>query len=235
MKDEREHIIIETTSFQDTLNRLYELSKLKGFKKENSLFVTIHSLPGEAPSISELASQVREFIAPAKFEFIYMGQYLESSTIDKRIKDDFRSTTHLHCLFKGKVSELEPFAARWNKKSATGGVTLFQVLDLRKDVYSALMYPLRDLHEKNGFVNEPCGAILQVKKTRPSVDWLSSFVVAITNYLIKIRQSSIRGMCHSTFLDSRNDSSALVKVKLCLIMCLLDMPNAPPPAVTLLI
>ena len=227
MKYEIEHIVIKEPDFQKRLNELYRLAKERGFRKDNTLFITVQSFPGHAPTTAELIHQVYDYLKPAKFEMIAMGEYLESGKIRVGVNDDFRSTTHFHGIIKCETHELNQFAANWNRQGKVPGNKLFHYEPVKGNIYKSLEYFTKQLFKKPGSIKEPAIAFLKVKKKANSTNWLYNFVEMLRLVFQMIRLAAITVL---VFLAGYEVTSPLLDTsfKNPFDNCIYGLPNGPP-------
>lgn len=189
------------------------------------MHVAIQSMPGEAPNIEELAHQVIDFLAPGRFEFIWFGAYTDR---DQKIayKADKRSTTHLHLIVKGRVSEIRAYTEKWNSYRNSNGNKLFYAQPCVDGLSGNLYYMLKGLLLDHGYNREPYGAVLKAEKKRP-FNFLGLILIALKDAM-SVKKNPFccdkNGFC----LTQKFHDSNVVGFYLDLFFLIDGRANAPP-------
>lgn len=227
MKYKIEHIVIKEPDFQNRLDELYRLAEKRGFRQDNTLFITVQSLPGHAPTATELIHQVYNYLEPGKFEMIAMGEYLENGKIKVGVNDDFRSTTHFHGIIKCEPHELNQFAANWNKQGKVPGNKLFHYEPVKGNIYMSLEYFTKQLFKRPDSIKEPAIAFLKVKKKANSINWFWNFVEMMRLALRMIRFAAISVLM---LLAGNEVTHPLLDMPFnnSFEKCIHGLPNGPP-------
>lgn len=225
MRSKLEHILIEQKEFQQTLDALCFVASDRGFREENTLYMTVHSHPDEALTVTQLAEKLNDFFEE-KFEFLYMGEYLRNSNNFKAsLNNDYRSSSHLHCLIKGRVDEFREYSKEWNKASKLRCNQLFHIEPIVDTIEEAIRYPLKELRKNNGERLEPCGAFVKSPLLKPTFNWHSIFVRAMLHMLSTVLLKALPPL---QILSSINVRIIVITVVVSSLMCMLLWPNAPP-------
>lgn len=229
MKFEYEIVTINEKSFQGRVNRVFELANKRGFRSENTLCCTFQAKPGTALTGAQLMHKLHKLFSKGKFEIIGMYQTLSNSNCIVSINDDFRSTTHVHFLLKGRYSEIKMYIDEWNKHAAIKGNKLAHAFPIPNEdtLYDFIKYFVDELRKKPGFRYEPALAFLKKRKRHQSTDWFWNASKILSSILAKYRRHMFEKLLK---LSRKRILYPVLRVVILsvFVLCISGMSNGPP-------